>query len=43
MCALCVCLCVGVLGRGDTMKWVAERLPPTIKALNGQPEVPVSV
>lgn len=25
------------------MKWVAERSPPTINALNGQPEVPASV
>lgn len=24
------------------MKWVAEWAPPTINALNGQPEVPVS-
>lgn len=42
---VCVCVCGGVRQRGgwDTMKWVAERAPPTIKALNGQPEVPVSV
>lgn len=33
----------GCQAEGDTMKWVAERAPPTIKALNGQPEVPVSV
>lgn len=46
--AECVCVCVrlwGVGGQkgGDTMKWVAERAPPTIKALNGQPEVPAWV
>ena len=34
---------VCVFSEQDTMKWVAERAPPTIKALNGQPEVPVSV
>lgn len=40
---VCVCMCGGCQADGDTMKWVAERAPPTIKALNGQPEVPVSV
>lgn len=35
--------CVRVFLGEDTMKWVAERAPPTIKELNGQPKVPVRV